>query len=61
MLRAIRMYLWPKMDNVDNPTWQVITLGCAQGTKFTPGISPWEILLLIYIDSYHTYVVVLVI
>ena len=40
VLRAIRMCLWPKVDNRINTTHQLVSLGCALGTNFTLGIIP---------------------
>ena len=38
MLRAIRMCLWPKMDNGNKTTRLLVSLGFASGTNFTSGI-----------------------
>ena len=40
MLRAIRMCLWPNMDNRDNTPQLLVSLGCASGTNLTSGIIP---------------------
>ena len=40
MLRAIRMCLRPNVDNGNNTTRPLVSLGCASGTNFTSGIIP---------------------
>ena len=40
MLRAIRMCLWPKMDNGNKTTRLLVSLGFMSGTNFTLGIIP---------------------
>ena len=39
-LRAIRMCLRPTVDNRNNTTRPLVSLGCASGTNFTSGIIP---------------------
>ena len=46
MLRVIRMCLRPNMDNGDNTTRPLVSLGCASGTNFTSGIIPILIFVL---------------
>ena len=40
MLRAIRMSLWPNMDNRNNTPRPLVSLNCASGTNFTSGFIP---------------------
>ena len=40
MLRAIRMCLRPTVDNRNNTTRLLESLGCASGSNFTSGIIP---------------------
>ena len=40
MLRAIRMCLRPKVDNENNTTRLLESLGCASGSNITSGIIP---------------------
>ena len=40
MLRAIRMCLRPNVDNGNNTTRPLVSLGCALGTNFTSDIFP---------------------
>ena len=40
MLRATRMRSRPKMNNENNTTQPLVSLGCASGTNFTSGIIP---------------------
>ena len=39
-LQAIRICLRPKVDNGNNTTWLLVSLGCASGNNFTLGIIP---------------------
>ena len=41
MLRVIKMCLRPKVDNRNNTTRSLESLGCASGTNFTSGIIPY--------------------
>ena len=38
VLRAIRKCLWPKVDNRNNTTRPLVSLGCSLDTDFTSGI-----------------------
>ena len=40
MFQAIRMCLWPNMNNGNNTRGLLVSLGFASGTKFTLGIIP---------------------
>ena len=58
MLPAIRMCLRPKMDNGNNTTWPLVSLGFASGTNFTSGIIPLLYYKYIYLLCYSTKVII---
>ena len=55
MLYAIRMCLWPEMDNGNDTTRPLVSLGFASGTNFISGIIPLLLLLLSTLWSVRGY------
>ena len=51
-LWTIRMYLRPKVDNGNNTTRPLVSLGCASGTTFTSGIIYLLAKHMIHIDTF---------